>query len=136
MENKRLKYEKINNSESAILIDLYNGYSVIAITGYNEELESYATSLFLKENSIDTFRLIGGADKLIFSKSERINSAILKTVSEFLNNGFLQYYIDQYEFEENLLNEAIMQLENKDEWENKGNCIYSFIVRCFLRKYV
>ena len=111
METKKLKYEKFNNSDSAILIDLYNGYTVMAITGYNEELESYTTSLFLKENSIDTFRLIGGADKLIFPKCERINSAILKTVSDFLANGFLQYYIDQYEFEENILNDAIMELE-------------------------
>ena len=115
METKRLKYEKINNSDDVLSIDLFNGYSVIAITGYNDEIESYITSLFLKENSIDTFRLIGGADKLIVPKCERINSAILKTVSDFLANGFLQYYIDQYEFEENLLNEAIMQLE-KQRW--------------------
>ena len=111
METKRLKYEKINNSDDVLSIDLFNGYSVIAITGYNDEIESYITSLFLKENSIDTLRLIGAADRLIFPKTERINSVILKTVSEFLENGFLQYYIDQYEFEEGLLNDAIMQLE-------------------------
>ena len=111
METKRLKYEKINNSDDVLSIDLFNGYSVIAITGYNDDIESYITSLFLKENSIDTLRLIGAADRLIFPKTERINSVILKTVSEFLENGFLQYYIDQYEFEEGLLNDAIMQLE-------------------------
>ena len=112
--DKRLRYEKVNNSNDVILIDLYNGYSVIAVSGESKELESYITSLYLKENSIETLRLIGAADKLIFSKEQiphGINSAILKTVSDFLENGFLQYYIDQYEFEEDLISKSIEQME-------------------------
>ena len=108
--NKKLKYEKINNNPNVISIDLLNGYSVIAISGEDKELESYTTTLYLKENSIETFRLVGCADKLVFPKAELthgINAVILKTVSDFLENGFLQYYIDQYEFEEELLNKAI-----------------------------
>ena len=104
--NKRLKYEKVNNNPNVISIDLFNGYSVLAISGENKELESYVTTLYLKENSIETYRLIGAADKLIFPKEKLhygINSAILKTVSDFLDNKFLEYYIEQYEFEENLI---------------------------------
>ena len=111
---KRLKYEKINNSNNVISIDLENGYSVIAISGENKETNSYIVTLYLKENSIETFRLIGNADKLVFQKEQvtnGINFLILKMVSENLENGFFQYYIDQYEFEENLISEGIERLE-------------------------
>lgn len=114
--NKRLKYEKVNNNPNVISIDLLNGYSVIAISGENKELESYATTLYLKENSIETLRLIGCADKLIFPKAELshgINFAILKAVSDFLDGDTLQYYIDQYEFEEELINKDIEKMEKK-----------------------
>ena len=114
--NKKLKYEKINDNPNAISIDLLNGYSVIAISGENKELECYTTTLYLKENSIETFRLIGCADKLIFPKEQLthgINFAILKTVSDFLDNGILQYYIDQYEFEEELVSEGITRMERE-----------------------
>ena len=69
-----------------------------------------------KENSIETLRLIGCADKLIFPKSELphgINFAILKAVSDFLDSDTLQYYIDQYEFEEELLTEGISRMEQE-----------------------
>lgn len=113
---RKLKYEKVNNNPNVISIDLLNGYSVIAISGENKELESYATTLYLKENSIETLRLIGCADKLIFPKAELshgINFAILKVVSDFLDGDTLQYYIDQYEFEEELLAEGISRMERE-----------------------
>ena len=111
---KRLKYEKINNSNNVISIDLENGYSVIAVSGENKELNSYIVTLYLKENSIETFRLIGAADKLVFTKEQVVNGinfSILKMVSEYLENGFFQYYIDQYEFEEGLIIEGLERLE-------------------------
>lgn len=113
--NKRLKYEKVNNNQNVISIDLLNGYSVIAISGEDKEQECYISTLYLKENSIETLRLIGCADKLIFPKSELphgINFAILKAVSDYLNSGTIQYYIDQYEFEEELINKSIEKMEN------------------------
>ena len=114
--NKRLKYEKVNNNPNVISIDLHNGYSVIAISGENKELNSYIVSLYLKENTIDTLRLIGCADKLIFPKEQLthgINVAILKTVSDFLDNGIIQHYIDQYKFEEKSISECIDRTERK-----------------------
>lgn len=111
METKELKYENINNSDDVLSIDLLNGYSVISITGYNKELESHIVTLYLKENNLDTLRLIGAADRLIFPKTEEINYAIVKTVSDFLENGFLQYYIEQYELEEKNINNGIKRLE-------------------------
>ena len=95
---QRLKYEKYRNSNEIITIDLYNGYTVIAIsTGENG---SYITTLFLKDNTIDTWKLIEKAENLEFHANQNtINSAILKKVSECLKEGFFDYYIDRYEYE-------------------------------------
>ena len=97
---QRLKYEKFNNSNDVITIDLHNGYTVIAITGFNAENRVYTTTLFLKENTIDTWKLIENAENLEFHANHNaINSAILKQVSTFLQEGFFNYYIQRYEYE-------------------------------------
>lgn len=97
---QRLKYEKINNSNEAIMIDLHNGYSVIAVTGFNTENRIYTTTLFLKDNTIDTWKLVENAENLEFHANQNtINSTILKKVSEFLKEGFFDYYIERYEYE-------------------------------------
>ena len=99
---QRLKYEKFNNSNEVITIDLHNGYTVIAITGFDVENKVYITTLFLKDNTIDTWKLIEKADKLVFhANNNTINSAILKQVSVFLDEGFFNYYIKRYEYEIN-----------------------------------
>ena len=97
---QRLKYEKFNNSNDVIIIDLHNGYTVIAITGFNAENRVYTTTLFLKENTIDRWELIEMADKIEFRANQNtINSAVLKQVSTFLEEGFFAYYIQRYEYE-------------------------------------
>ena len=97
---QRLKYEKFNNSNDVIAIDLHNGYTVIAITGFDSENGTYTTTLFLKDNTINTWKLIEKAENLEFHANQNtINSAILKKVSEFLKEGFFDYYIDRYEYE-------------------------------------
>ena len=99
---QRLKYEKFNNSNEVITINLHNGYSVIAVTGFDTENGVYATTLFLKDNAIDTWKLIEKADKLVFhANNNTINSAILKQVSTFLDEGFFDYYIQRYKYEMN-----------------------------------
>ena len=99
---QKLKYEKINNSNEVITIDLHNGYSVIAITGFDAENKVYITTLFIKDNTIDTWKLIEKADKLVFhANNNTINSAILKQVSTFLDEGFFDYYIQRYKYEMN-----------------------------------
>ena len=96
----RLKYEKFNNSNDVVTIDLHNGYTVIAITGFDTENGTYTTTLFLKDNTINTWKLIEKAENLEFHANQNtINSAILKKVSEFLKEGFFDYYIDRYEYE-------------------------------------
>ena len=97
---QRLKYEKFNNSNDVITIDLHNGYTVIAVTGFDDENRVYTTTLFLKDNTIDTWKLIENSENLEFHANHNtINSAILKQVYTFLQEGFFNYYIQRYEYE-------------------------------------
>lgn len=97
---QRLKYEKFNNSNEVITIDLHNGYTVIAVTGFDVKTKTYITTLFLKDNTIDNWKLIENAENLEFQANQNtINSAILKKVSAFLEEGFFDYYMQRYEYE-------------------------------------
>ncbi len=97
---ERLTYEKINNSDNVIKIDLHNGYSVIAISGWNIQDKNYSTTMYLKDNSIDSLKLIEEAENLRFNaKYKTINSAILKWTGIHMEDGTLQKYIDRYHYE-------------------------------------
>lgn len=97
---KRLKYEKINNADNIISINLHNGYEVIALTGNIKE-NTYTTTLFLKEHTVDNWMLIDNMEKLVFEikPTTNINSAILRQVGDLLSKNFFDYYIKRYEYE-------------------------------------
>lgn len=110
--DKRLKYEKFRNMDNIITIDLHNTYTVIAIIGTTEN-ETYDVQLMLKQNTIDTWNLIEEAEHLIFNASSKtICSAILKTVSTYLGEGFFDYYIQRLEYEIDCMNKGIDLVEN------------------------
>ena len=96
---KRLKYNKYMDTNNIITIDLHNNYSVIAIIG-KDNIGMYDVQLMIKENTIDKWNLIEKAEHIMFNATEKtICSAILKCVSEYLENGFFDYYINRYEYE-------------------------------------
>ena len=105
---QKLKYEKFRNSNEIITIDLHSGYTVIAISTWNNESRTYVTSLFLKNNSIDRWELIEEAENLEFKTNQNtINSAVLKKVSTFLEEGFFEYYINRYKNYQSCIDERI-----------------------------
>ena len=96
---KRLKYEKFNNMENIITIDLHNDYLIIAIIG-QVDLNTYNVQLMLKERTVDIWHLIEQAEHLTFNATKQtIYSAILKTVSDYLDEGFFDFYINRYEYD-------------------------------------
>lgn len=97
--NKRLKYERFMNTDNIITIDLHNNYTIIAIIG-KDETGTYDVQLMLKENTVNKWDLIEKAKHLNFNATEKtIYSTVLKTVSDYLQNGFFDYYINRYEYE-------------------------------------
>lgn len=109
-----LKYKKLNNANNVLLIDLNNGYSIIAIHGFSQELNTFSVTLYLKDNQFTTLRMIGFAEKLIFKDTYKtINNSISKAVGEMFEAGMFDEYIKQYEFEEGLVSSGIEALEVK-----------------------
>lgn len=110
----KLTYEKINNTPGVIKIDLHNGYSVVAISGKNPETEKFNTTLYLTEKSIPDLKLIHKAQNLEFAANEKtINSAILKTVSHYLQEDFFDYYISRFEYDLKCFDMGNEIMENK-----------------------
>lgn len=95
----RLTYKKYRNSDNIITIDLHNNYSVVAVWSCDPTDNCYYdTILFLKENTIDKLDLI--TDKLTLTATRTtINSAILKQVATYLDDGFFDYYIQRFEYD-------------------------------------
>ena len=95
---KRLKYERYNGMESIITINLHNGYSIIALIGRDEDV--FDVEFRIKENSVNKWDLIEDLEHVIIDATYKsIYSAILKKVSNFLDDGVFDYYIDRYEYE-------------------------------------
>lgn len=114
----KLTYQRYNRSDNVITIDLQNGYSVIAISGWQPDTRIYVTTLFLKDNQIDTWKLMEEFSALEFHASAKtINSAILKEVSSLLAGGHLQYYIDRYDYEMSCF-AAVNEIVEKERLKN------------------
>lgn len=92
MPPKRLKYEKWNNCDNVIIIDLHNGYSAIAIWSQNEN--EFLATIHLKENTIDRWDLIVDDWKFTATRGN-INAAILRTVADGLEDGFFEPFIER-----------------------------------------
>lgn len=96
---KRLKYNKYKNMDSIITIDLHNDYTILALIG-KDESGNYDVELRIKENTVEKWDLIEKAEHILFDATiNNIYSAILKTVSTYLNEGFFDNYISRYEYE-------------------------------------
>lgn len=104
---QKLTYNRLYNLNNVISIDLHNGYSVIALSGWNHKTNSYTTTLFLKDNAINTWHLIEDAKSIEFhANSKTINSAILKQVSTYQKEGFFDDYIKRCDYETSCFNMA------------------------------
>lgn len=92
---KRLKYEKWNGCDNVIVIDLHNGYSVIAI--WSQDENEFPVTLHIKENSIDRWDLIVDDWKFTATRGT-INAAILRTVADSLEDGFFEPFIERCKY--------------------------------------
>ena len=97
---QRLIYKEYRGCKDILTIDLHNGYTILAIKIWNKEKQNYTVKLRIKENTVEKWNLVEEAESLTFNITYKfINSAILKQVVEFAENGFFYNYIEQYEYE-------------------------------------
>ena len=92
---KRLTYTKIINS--AIEIDLQNGYSIIAVSLTQYKKEKQIVSFYLKSESTNAIIPIDELQEVIFEvEISKLYPEILKYTASLLNDGTLNYYIERY----------------------------------------
>ena len=97
---QRLIYEKYNNSNDILVFDLHNGYSVIALSGWNHKKQNYSTTLFLKDNTVDDWKLIEEAEFIEFNANYKtIKKEIADKITFLHNNHFFNYYIERCKYE-------------------------------------
>lgn len=117
---ERLTWTRYNNSDSIIMIDLHNGYTVIALKMWNKENGFYEVELRLKENTVEKWDLIEKAERLEFMINYKfINGAILKWVAVRLQEGFFDYYIKRLEYELKCFDKG-NEIFEKDQLELAG----------------
>lgn len=113
---QKLEYKKINNN--ILMIDLHNGYTVIAILSWQHENHNYDVTLMLKENTIDQWHLIEKAEHITFETNyKNICKAVLKQVATFMEEGFFDYYINRFEYEQKCF-EVGLEIDEKMSKEN------------------
>lgn len=94
---KRLKYEKIG--DSAISVDLHNGYTIVALATYDYEKCTYSTTLYLKDNTINILDTIDELEPFEFCANYKtVNSVMLKYIASLLSEGLIDKYIERYEY--------------------------------------
>ena len=92
---KRLTYTKIINS--AIEINLNNGYSVIAISLTQYKKEKQIVSFYLKSNSTNAIIPIDELQEVVFEvEITKLYPEILKYTASLLHNETLNSYIEKY----------------------------------------
>lgn len=92
---RKLTYTKIVNS--AISIDLYNGYSTIAVVMANDNTEPFKVSFYLQQNNTNIIIPIDDLENVEFDTHiKKLNVEILKYVATLLSEGNFDMYIKNY----------------------------------------
>ncbi len=95
-----LRYEVKGNN--MIYVNLQNGYTAIGIAKWDREQKCYLVDIMLKDDTIDLWDLCQKAENVPFTDSKRdtINRDMAAYITGRLTEGFFQYYIDRYEYEQ------------------------------------
>lgn len=95
-----LKYTNI--ATVGISVDLYNNYSILAFANWNKENNCYEATFHIKRNDIDLLELIEKLENVSFqnSDSRSIRTDIANYITTLLSDGFFDYYINRYEYEQ------------------------------------
>lgn len=116
---RRLEYKKYKGLKNIIVIDLHNGYSIIAIHAFNRELQEYNVDLYLNDNQIDSWKPIETRQNIaITSNPKIINSLILKYVATLFEQGYFDNDIQKYEYETKCFDIGNTELEKERLCDN------------------
>lgn len=84
-----MRYEII--ADTAITVDMNNGYSILAMSRWNKEKSLYDTTLFIKNNSVDGFNLIDEPCVIEFNVPDK--KVLCMEVTRYIENTDFTRYI-------------------------------------------
>lgn len=95
-----LKYTNIATVGASV--DLHNDYSVVTFANWNKENKCYEATFYIKRNDVNLLDLIERLEKVSFQNSElkSIRTDIANYITALLSDGFFNYYINRYEYEQ------------------------------------
>lgn len=96
MFRENLKY-RIEGG-SVLSFDLHNGFTCVVISKCIFEEGKYELTLYLRANDVEMLDLIQNDEKAIEADHKTIKLKITDYVSELLNNGYFDKYIDRYKY--------------------------------------
>jgi hypothetical protein len=118
----RLTYKKYFDMENVLVIDLHNGFSVIALKSFDNQNKVYQIQLRLMENSVGKWDLISEFENIkIRASAKAINSIILKMISEHCAGGSFEAEFDRCRYELRCFDKGNEILEK--EWLGGDNNI-------------
>lgn len=88
-----MRYEII--ADTSIVVDLHNGYSILAMSRWDKEKRLYNTTLFIKKNEIDRYDLIDLTLRVETDNKKELCMEILK----YIENTDFTYYINRTKYE-------------------------------------
>ena len=95
---EKLFYNKYKGSNDILTIDLHNGYTIIAIKGWNYDNRVYDIEFRIKDNNLENWDVIEESITFENAEPKTINSAILKWVGTNLENGYFDEYVQRVKY--------------------------------------
>lgn len=116
-----LKYESMGRS---ILVDLRNGYSIMALTKWDKVKQRNIATLYLKDNEIPMFDLIEKCEELIlpYTNKNSFKSDMTNFIEKCFISGLFNEYIKRFQYQQKCFDvgsEILNELESKGGDSNR-----------------
>ena len=82
-------------ADTSIIVDLHNGYSILAMSRWDKEERLYNATLFIKKNEIDRYDLIDLTLRVETDNKKSLCMEILKCIED----TDFTYYVNRTKYE-------------------------------------
>lgn len=94
-----LKFEKIGHN--AILVDLHNDYSVMAIAKWIKDKKVYNAKFYISRNDVESFDLVNEMENVEFdSDMKKISYDLSEYITRQFNMGNFVKAINRYDYQQ------------------------------------
>ena len=102
---------RFENEGNAISVKLpKTDYTVHMMAAYDKDNKIYNTKMYIERNDVNDLSLVN--DKyLVESDSKNIKYDMANYITKQFNNGFFDYYMDRYEYQQKCFTKGLQYFE-------------------------